>query len=98
MAENNALSYYGHEIAPGAFVRQQRSNGAIHGGKLSFLMHRESQQIGIRDLLVAHEASNEWFKRLDQAHLTGPELVSRMAKVGIEQRKGIGFGKKKDVN
>lgn len=34
--------YHNQEIAFRALVRQQRSNCAIHGGKLSFLMHRKS--------------------------------------------------------
>lgn len=33
--------YHYQEIAFQTFVRQQRSNCAIHGGKLSFLMHRK---------------------------------------------------------
>ena len=43
MGHNTGLySYHYHEIAFQTFVRQQRSNCTIHGGKLSFLMHRKS--------------------------------------------------------
>jgi hypothetical protein len=85
-------SYHYQEIAFQTFVRQQRSDCAIHGGKSSLLVYRKSQQVGIRHLLMARQALSEWFKCVGKTDLIGPEPVRGMAKVGLQQGESIRGG------
>jgi hypothetical protein len=58
------FSFHYQEIAFQTFARQQSSNCVIHGGELSFLVHRKSQEVGIPHLLMTRQALSEWFKRM----------------------------------
>jgi hypothetical protein len=70
-------------------LTQQGSKTLVQSSQLPFLMHRQTQQVGIRDLLVSNKSIFEALHGFVERNVVGPEPVSWMLHVKTEEPHGL---------